>query len=87
MKREGFVGRKRELSILRDELARVCTGRAGLVLARGRRRIGKSRLIEEFLRSARSRGLHRTRTSSVRCPAAQPASGAPARAPSVQCCP
>lgn len=40
-----FIGRKRELSILEDQLKKPI---ASLVVLRGRRRIGKSRLIEEF---------------------------------------
>lgn len=40
-----FVGRKRELSILTNQLKKRV---ASLVVLRGRRRIGKSRLIEEF---------------------------------------
>ena len=40
-----FIGRKRELSILEDQLKKHV---ASLVVLRGRRRIGKSRLIEEF---------------------------------------
>lgn len=40
-----FIGRKRELSILEDQLKKSV---ASLVVLRGRRRIGKSRLIEEF---------------------------------------
>ncbi len=40
-----FIGRERELAILKDQtLKRV----ASLIVLRGRRRIGKSRLIEEF---------------------------------------
>lgn len=43
-----FVGRQRELALLR-ELTRKRS--ASLVVVRGRRRIGKSRLIEEFCKS------------------------------------
>ncbi|TCO62369.1 ATP-binding protein [Actinocrispum wychmicini] len=47
-----FVGRDRELRILRDELARVRQAdddRPGrCLLIRGRRRVGKSRLVETF---------------------------------------
>jgi AAA+ ATPase superfamily predicted ATPase len=50
----GFVGRSSELGLLSDLLAPVRTGgRSGrpgrAVLIRGRRRVGKSRLVEEFL--------------------------------------
>ncbi|MET8175532.1 ATP-binding protein [Streptomyces clavifer] len=50
----GFVGRRTELGLLDDLLAPVRTGgRSGrpgrAVLIRGRRRVGKSRLVEEFL--------------------------------------
>ncbi|MEU5912857.1 DUF234 domain-containing protein [Micromonospora sp. NPDC047527] len=53
----GFVGRERELALLNDMLARVERGgRAGrpgrAVLMRGRRRVGKSRLVEEFVERA-----------------------------------
>lgn len=40
-----FIGRKRELNLLKDLLNKRT---ASLVVVRGRRRIGKSRLIEEF---------------------------------------
>ena len=52
---EGFVGRQKELALL-DELMEPVrtggrTGRPGrAVLIRGRRRVGKSRLVEEFAR-------------------------------------
>lgn len=52
---DGFVGRQRELALL-DELMEPVrtggrTGRSGrAVLIRGRRRVGKSRLVEEFAR-------------------------------------
>ena len=49
-----FVGRHRELGILDGELARIATAtdddRPGrCLLVRGRRRVGKSRLIETFV--------------------------------------
>ncbi|SFC97257.1 ATP-binding protein [Streptomyces aidingensis] len=55
----GFVGRRRELEVLGSALARVQEpsdpSRPGqCVLLRGRRRIGKSRLVEEFLRTAQA---------------------------------
>jgi uncharacterized protein len=48
-----FVGRKRELDLLRQELRKVAAGvdheRPGrCLLLRGRRRVGKSRLVERF---------------------------------------
>ena len=47
---QGFVGRARDLAVLRDELARVRdTGNGRFVVVRGRRRVGKSWLVEEFL--------------------------------------
>lgn len=51
---DGFVGRRAELETLGDLLAPVRTGARGgrrgrAVLVRGRRRVGKSRLVEEFL--------------------------------------
>ncbi|MFF0398625.1 ATP-binding protein [Streptomyces sp. NPDC005248] len=50
----GFIGRRTELGLLNDLLKPVKTGgRSGrpgrAVLIRGRRRVGKSRLVEEFL--------------------------------------
>ena len=50
----GFVGRARELKLLADLSATVAsnsrTGRPGkTLLIRGRRRVGKSRLVEEFV--------------------------------------
>lgn len=45
----GFVGRTRELSLLGKRLARVRDGGGGVALAvRGRRQVGKSRLVQEF---------------------------------------
>ncbi|MFO1259251.1 MAG: ATP-binding protein [Gammaproteobacteria bacterium] len=46
-----FIGRKTELSILEDQLKKRV---ASLVVVRGRRRIGKSRLIEEFSKAYQS---------------------------------
>jgi AAA+ ATPase superfamily predicted ATPase len=46
-----FVGRKHELSILKDLLRKRV---ASLIVLKGRRRIGKSRLAEEFSKSMRS---------------------------------
>ncbi|MEU9145064.1 DUF234 domain-containing protein [Streptomyces sp. NPDC048349] len=53
----GFIGRGTELGLLDDLLASVRTGgRSGrpgrAVLIRGRRRVGKSRLVEEFVERA-----------------------------------
>jgi hypothetical protein len=48
-----FIGRQRELALLSDELRAVeRSGTGRFVLVRGRRRVGKSRLIEEFVRRA-----------------------------------
>jgi AAA+ ATPase superfamily predicted ATPase len=44
-----FVGRRRELGVLTDELGIVRGGHARCLLLRGRRRVGKSRLVEEFI--------------------------------------
>jgi uncharacterized protein len=45
MKKIKFIGRKRELTLLKNLTAKKS---ASLVVVQGRRRIGKSRLIEEF---------------------------------------
>lgn len=52
-----FVGRKRELAALSAELTKLTDDRAGdrpgrALLIRGRRRVGKSRLVEEFIERA-----------------------------------
>ncbi len=45
-----FVGRKKDLRWLDEQLEQVAsTGRGRFVSMRGRRRVGKSRLVEEFL--------------------------------------
>lgn len=47
----GFVDRRRYMDILHTELERVReTGEGRFVSMRGRRRVGKSRLVEEFIR-------------------------------------
>lgn len=48
---ESFVGRQKELALLEEELGKVTADKGRFVWIRGRRRVGKSRLIEEFLRS------------------------------------
>lgn len=58
----GFVGRARELKLLADLSATVAsgsrTGRPGkALLIRGRRRVGKSRLVEEFVGRTADLGL------------------------------
>ncbi|MGH3146666.1 MAG: ATP-binding protein, partial [Rubrobacter sp.] len=47
----GFVGRERHLRVLDEQLEHVRqSGEGRFVSMRGRRRVGKSRLVEEFLR-------------------------------------
>lgn len=46
---QGFVGRARELHELEGELGRARAGRGRLVTVRGRRQVGKSWLVSEFL--------------------------------------
>ncbi|HWE91012.1 MAG TPA: ATP-binding protein, partial [Pseudonocardiaceae bacterium] len=44
-----FVGRSRELALLRKRLGRIATSGSGTAVAiRGRRQVGKSRLVQEF---------------------------------------
>ncbi|MBQ0983498.1 ATP-binding protein [Streptomyces sp. F63] len=55
---DGFIGRRTELAHLDDLMGKVRsgsrTGRPGrALLVRGRRRVGKSRLVEEFLERSR----------------------------------
>lgn len=50
MKTQGFIGRKQELAILKRFLKRSI---ASLLVVKGRRRIGKSRLIDEFCKNER----------------------------------
>ena len=50
MDRVGFSGRLVQLALLEADLAEVrISGRGRFVLVRGRRQVGKSRLIEEFI--------------------------------------
>lgn len=58
-----FVGREEQLRTLSSELRRVrSTGHGRFVLLRGRRRVGKSRLVEELLRREGSRHAFFTAT-------------------------
>ncbi|ROP37227.1 hypothetical protein EDD40_2527 [Saccharothrix texasensis] len=53
MSMSGFVGRQAELHLLRKRLDRVITSREGAAIAiRGRRQVGKSRLVQEFCNRA-----------------------------------
>lgn len=51
-----FVGRKAEMAVLTDTLARAASGRGEMVLLCGEAGIGKSRLLAEFLALAAARG-------------------------------
>lgn len=62
-----FVGRHRELRLLTSELERVAVGddRPGrCLLVRGRRRVGKSRLVEQFVERAGVASLYFTAAGS-----------------------
>ena len=52
-----FVGRARELDDLRGWLGKAFDGRGRLVAIEGEAGIGKTRLVEEFVKVARSRGV------------------------------
>jgi class 3 adenylate cyclase len=60
-----LVGRDRELAVLEDALAAATEGRAQVVGVVGEAGVGKSRLCEEFARSATSRGITVRRTAGV----------------------
>ena len=47
-----FVGREPELATLREQLAEAAAGRPGVVVVGGDAGVGKTRLVEEFVRSA-----------------------------------
>lgn len=53
----GFVGRKRELARLAETLDAVRTGGARFLSLRGRRQVGKSRLVEEFIERSGARAV------------------------------
>lgn len=62
-----FVGRDRELRLLASELARIVVGAARpgrCLLVRGRRRVGKSRLVEQFVERAGVPSLYFTAAGS-----------------------
>ena len=58
-----LVGRDRELAVLEEALGRAAEGRAQVIGVVGEPGVGKSRLCEEFARSAADRGI------TVRCTA------------------
>ncbi|GAA3243024.1 ATP-binding protein [Nonomuraea helvata] len=66
---EPFIGRRRELTVLRRALEKTARqrfdrpGRA--LLIRGRRRVGKSRLAEEFIRQAQLPHVYYTATGQT----------------------
>jgi class 3 adenylate cyclase/tetratricopeptide (TPR) repeat protein len=61
----GLVGRQRELAVLEDALAEVMENRGQVVGVVGEAGMGKSRLCEEFVRSAAARGMTVRRTTGV----------------------
>jgi tetratricopeptide (TPR) repeat protein len=60
-----LVGRERELAALEDALAEAIEGRCQVVGVVGEAGMGKSRLCEEFVRSAAARGITVRRTTAV----------------------
>jgi hypothetical protein len=61
-----FIGRSSELSLLRKRLERVVASGAGTALAiRGRRQVGKSRLVQEFCDAAQVPYLYFTATKGL----------------------
>jgi hypothetical protein len=62
----GFVGRSAELALLNRRLGRVTESGTGLAVAiRGRRQVGKSRLVQEFCDRARMPYLFYTATKGA----------------------
>lgn len=62
----GFVGRKSELALLRKRLDRVTQSGSGVAVAiRGRRQVGKSRLVQEFCDVAGVRYFYFTATKGA----------------------
>jgi hypothetical protein len=60
-----LVGRERELAVLEDALAEAIESRGQVVGVVGEAGMGKSRLCEEFVRSAAARGITVRRTTGV----------------------
>jgi AAA+ ATPase superfamily predicted ATPase len=65
-----FVGRERELALLGQEFARVAAGVGGerpgrCLMLRGRRRVGKSRLVEKFVEQSGAPALFFTATGAL----------------------
>ena len=60
-----LVGRARELGVLEDALAAAMNGEAQVIGVVGEAGVGKSRLCDEFARSAAARGLTVRRTTGV----------------------
>jgi AAA+ ATPase superfamily predicted ATPase len=61
MARRRFIGRETELARLQEHLDQVRRSGSGRMLAlRGRRQIGKSRLVEEFIRRSEARAVFYT---------------------------
>lgn len=52
-----FVGRRRELELLRGKLETTVAGRGSLVMVAGEAGIGKTSLVQEFIGEARRRGV------------------------------
>ncbi|WP_433758017.1 ATP-binding protein [Nocardia sp. CA-135398] len=66
MAASGFVGRKTELGLLRTRLQRVAESRRGVAVAiRGRRQVGKSRLVQEFCDAEQVPYLYFTATKGM----------------------
>nr|MDT0664222.1 ATP-binding protein [Micromonospora sp. DSM 115978] len=62
----GFVGRSTELALLRTRLDQVATSMQGTAVAiRGRRQVGKSRLVQEFCDGAGVPYLYATATKGA----------------------
>ncbi|WP_405484284.1 ATP-binding protein [Nocardia sp. NBC_00511] len=62
----GFVGRSVELGLLQTRFQRVAESKAGIALAiRGRRQVGKSRLVQEFCDTAQVPYLYFTATKGM----------------------
>jgi DNA-binding SARP family transcriptional activator/Flp pilus assembly protein TadD len=64
LSRTHFVGRDREYALLTERLRETITGAGGVVAVEGEAGVGKTRLAEEFLGYAGSRGIQ---TLSGRC--------------------